>query len=248
MLFRSRTGEAYGTAFPTVTVRDQARAQWALLDHLGIRWLALVAGGSLGGMVAIETALQRPMAARALLPIAAPTATGALAIAWNHLQLELIDRLGERGLELARQLAMTTYRSEADFEERFGGRREADGRPSILSYLDHQGRKLVDRFDPLTYATLVRAMDSHDIGRDRGGVQEALALLAAKPTWLVGIGITGDILYTADQVRALVGAARLAGLPAEYRELRSTKGHDGFLTEWDQLTSVVQEILAQTAD
>ena len=82
---------------------------------------------------------------------------------------------------------------------------------------------------------------------DDAGVQAALARLAVKPTWLLGLGITGDILYTADQVRALVGAARLAGLPAEYRELRSTKGHDGFLTEWDQLTSVIGEILAQTS-
>lgn len=242
-----RTGEPYGSAFPAVSVRDQARAQWALLDRLGIRWLALATGGSLGGMVALETALERPMAARALLPIAAPTATGALATAWNHLQLELIDRLGERGLELARQLAMTTYRSEADFEDRFGGRIEPDGRKAILSYLDHQGRKLVDRFDPLTYRTLVGAMDGHDIGRGRGGVRDALALLAPKGTWLVGLGITGDILYTADQVRGLVGAARAAGLPAEYRELRSTKGHDGFLTEWDQLAAVIGEILAQTA-
>lgn len=242
-----RTGSPFGVDFPAVTVRDQARAQWALLDALGIDRLALVAGGSLGGMVALEVALERPSAVRAVLPIAAPAATGPLAIAWNHLQLELIERLGARGLELARQLAMTTYRSEADFEARFGRRLEADGTPSILSYLDHQGRKLVDRFDPLTYRTLVSAMDSHDIGRGRGGVRDALTSLGRSGTWLVGLGITGDILYTADQVRALVAAATGAGLPAEYRELHSTKGHDGFLMEWDQLAAIVQEVLAQTS-
>ena len=90
-------------------------------------------------MVALEVALARPAAVRHVMPIAAPAATGPMAVAWNHLQVELIDRLGLDGLALARQLAMTTYRSEADFDERFGRDVEPDGRPSIVSYLDHQG-------------------------------------------------------------------------------------------------------------
>ena len=103
------------------------------------------------------------------MPIAAPAATGPMAVAWNHIQVELIDRLGLDGLALARQLAMTTYRSEADFDERFGRDVEPDGRPSIVSYLDHQGRKLVERFDPATYRVLAGAMDRHDIGAGWGG-------------------------------------------------------------------------------
>jgi homoserine O-acetyltransferase/O-succinyltransferase len=240
-----RTGKPYGAAFPAISTRDQARAQWALLDALGIRRLALVTGGSLGGMVALEVALERPDAVGAVLPIAAPAATGALAIAWNGIQLELVRRLGDEGLDLARRLAMTTYRSEPDFEQRFGREVEADGTPSISSYLAHQGRKLVGRFDPETYRVLVEAMDRHDVGAGRGGLGPALARLADHGVRLAGLGIEGDILYGPGQVRALVAAAAAEGTHARYLELRSVKGHDAFLVEWDQLTEVLRDALAE---
>ena len=242
-----RTGAAYGRAFPAVSTRDQARVQWALLDALGIDVIALVVGGSLGGMVALEVALIRPQAVRHVIPIASPAATGAMAIAWNHIQVELIDRLGDQGLALARELAMTTYRSETDFDERFGRSVEPDGRPSIVSYLDHQGEKLVDRFDGDTYRVLAGAMDRHDIGAGRGGVDAALAHLAVADVGLTGIGIADDILYGPRQVRALVAAASAAGVAARYRELASTKGHDAFLVEWDQLATLLGEALEREA-
>jgi homoserine O-acetyltransferase len=238
-----RTGRPYGTGFPAITARDQARATWRLLDAIGIDRLDLVLGGSLGGMVALEIAIERPRSVGHVLPIAAPAATGPLAIAWNHLQVELIDRLGRDGLALARELAMTTYRSEADFADRFGRRVEADGRPSVVSYLGHQGRKLVDRFDPDTYRVLVQVMDGHDIARERGDIEGALRRLAAGGTRLTGLGIEGDILYGPDQVTALVGAADRAGVDAAYHELRSSKGHDAFLVEWDQLAAVIRVAL-----
>jgi homoserine O-acetyltransferase len=238
-----RTGRAFGRSFPAVSTRDQARAQWALLDALGIDEVALVVGGSLGGMVALEVALVRPTAVRQVMPIAAPAATGAMAIAWNHIQVELIDRLGDAGLALARELAMTTYRSETDFDERFGRSAEPDGRPSIVSYLDHQGDKLVDRFDGDTYRILAGAMDRHDIGIGRGGLETALADLALAGVGLTGVGILDDILYGPRQVRELVATARAAGVAATYREIRSTKGHDAFLVEWDQLALILGEAL-----
>ena len=240
----SASGRPFGPSFPFVSTRDQARAHWALLDALGIRRLALAVGGSLGGMVALEVALVRPPAVDHVMPIAAPAATGPMAIAWNRLQVELIDRLGNDGLGLARQLAMTTYRSEADFDERFGRGVEADGRPSVLSYLDHQGEKLLERFDGDTYRILAGAMDRHDIGADRGGLDAALARLAVADVRLTGVGIVDDILYGPRQVRSLVAAASRAGIHARYREIRSTKGHDAFLIEWDQLTELLQEALA----
>jgi homoserine O-acetyltransferase/O-succinyltransferase len=193
--------------------------------------------------VAQEVALARPSAVGHLAVLGAPAATGAMAIGWNHIQLELIDALGDRGLEIARQLAMTTYRSEADFDGRFGRKVEPDGRFSISSYLDYQGEKILGRFDPDTYRVLVRAMDSHDVGRGRGGVREAYRALTAAGTGITGIGIEGDILFGPDQVRALVGEAVGAGADAAYREISSSKGHDAFLIEWDQLTRILEDAL-----
>ena len=238
-----RSGRPHGAAFPAISTRDQARAQWRLLDTLGIRRVELVVGGSLGGMVALEVALERPEAVGAVMPIAAPAATGPMAVAWNHIQVQLIERLGLDGLALARALAMTTYRSEADFDERFGRDTEPDGRPSIVSYLDHQGRKLIDRFDPATYRVLAGAMDRHDIGAGRDGPVAALAPLARSGTRLIGVGIQDDVLYGPRQVRGLVEAARTAGVDADYREIRSTKGHDAFLVEWDQLSRLLRGAL-----
>ena len=238
------TGRPWGGAFPAVTARDEARALWALADALGIERWAVVTGGSLGGMIALEVALERPASVDHVVPIAAPAATGSMAIAWNHIQLELVDRLGDEGLALARQLAMTTYRSEVDFDGRIGRAREPDGRFSINSYLDHQGDKLVDRFDRDTYRTLVRVMDGHDVGRGRGGIEAAFTALAAADVALTGLGIQGDILYGPAQVQELVAAARMAGADARYRELHSTKGHDAFLIEWDQLTRVLGDAMA----
>jgi homoserine O-acetyltransferase/O-succinyltransferase len=237
------TGKAYGRAFPRVTVRDQARAQWRLLDALGIGKLALAVGGSLGGMVALEVALERPGEISRVVPMAAPARIGQLAVGWDHIQLELVEKLGMEGLNLARELAITTYRSEIDFEQRFAGRVEPDGTPSIVSYLRHQGRKLLERFDDETYKALVRAMDTHDIGRGRGGEVAALQKLAAYGTRLTGVGIEGDILYGTNQVQAMVEAAKTAGMDAAYREILSTKGHDAFLVEWDQLEAILGEAL-----
>ena len=132
-------------------------------------------------MVALEIALARPDAVDHVMPIAAPAATGPLAVAWNHIQIQLIDRLGLDGLALARQLAMTTYRSEVDFDERFGRDARPTARSSIVSYLEHQGRKLVDRFDPLTYRVLAEAMDRHDIGDGRGGAASGAARARRRP-------------------------------------------------------------------
>jgi homoserine O-acetyltransferase len=240
-----RTGLAYGSSFPAVSTRDQARAHWRLLDALGIDSLALVTGGSLGGMIVLEIGIERPAAVHRLLPIAAPVATGPMAVAWNHIQLRLIELLGNDGMALARQLAMTTYRSEVDFDERFGRRLESNGTPSIVSYLEYQGTKLVDRFDRDTYRVLAGAMDRHDVARGRGSVEGAFAPLGAAGVRLRGLGIQGDILYGPDQVQHLVDAAAAAGLAADYRELRSTKGHDAFLVEWPQMTEIIRDLLAQ---
>ena len=237
------TGLAWGSRFPQPTARDEARVLWALADRLGIESLALVTGGSMGGMIALEVALERPARVGHIAAIASPAATGPMAVGWNHIQLELIDRLGWEGLALARQLAMTTYRSEADFETRFDRTLQPDGRYAIASYLDHQGVKLLERFDPDTYRVLARVIDSHDLGRDRGGSVAALRALAASGTGLTGVGITGDILYGPVQVKALLADAAEADVQVAYREITTIKGHDAFLIEWEQLTAILAEAL-----
>ncbi len=238
-------GSCYGTTGPRdvdrfgpITPRDMARAQWAALDALGVERLDLAVGGSLGGMVALEVALERPGAVDAVMPIAAPAVIGNLAAGWNHIQLEMLALDRDRGLELARQLAMTTYRSEVDFEARDG----------IGSYLEHQGVKLRHRFHAGSYAALVGAMNAHDIGRDRGGPVAAFRHLADAGVRVHGVGIEGDILYGPRQVRALVAAARAAGADASYREITSDKGHDAFLVEWDQLGGILRAALPDAAE
>ena len=235
-------GSCYGTtgprevaAFPPITPRDMARAQWAAMDALGVERLELVVGGSLGGMVALEVALERPGSVDSVMPIAAPAVIGNLAAGWNHIQLQLLELDRDRGLELARQLAMTTYRSEVDFDTRDG----------IGSYLEHQGIKLRQRFDAGSYAALAGAMNAHDIGRERAGLVGAFRLLADADVAVTGVGIEGDILYGPRQVHALVDAARTAGADASYREIRSDKGHDAFLVEWDQVTDFLREALSR---
>lgn len=238
-------GSCYGTTgpsdyekgeFPPVTPRDQARLAGLLVDELGVESPALVAGGSLGGMVSLEWALEHPGRARSVVALAAPAAHTAYAIGWNHIQRQLVAELGERGVELARQIATMTFRTEAELGERFGRCTKGGGGGwQVTSWLDHHGRKLRDRFDPATYATLLDAMDAHDVGRGRGGVSSALASLTGQ---VVAVGVRGDLLYSAEEVYHW---SALAG--ARYEEITSPHGHDAFLLEHEQVGRIVAAAL-----
>lgn len=230
------TGPAEVSPFPAVTPRDQARLTQCLLDELEVRSVALAAGGSLGGMVAMEWAVENPTLARAVAVFAAPAAHTAYAIAWNHIQRAAVEAAGERGLEIARMVGMMTYRTAAEHAERFGRGVEEDGRWSVASYLDHQGRKLRGRFSADSYVALTRAMDAHDVGRGRGGVEAALGRFRGR--W-IGVGIPGDLLYAPEEVRAW---SDVAG--ADYREIVSPRGHDAFLLETEQVGAILADALA----
>jgi homoserine O-acetyltransferase len=237
-------GSCYGSSGPsdhpderikTVTPRDQARFAAALVASLGVGEVALVTGGSLGGMVALEWTATWAGRTRATVALAAPAAHTAHAIAWNAVQRSVLDAAGDAGLAIARQISMIAFRSEREFEARFGRTAGPDGRFSVAHYLEHHGRKLESRFDAASYRTLLDAMDAHDIGRGRGGVAAALRAL---PGLVYAVGVPGDQLYSAEVVRQW---AELGG--AEYRELRSHFGHDAFLLEQEQVGDVLREAL-----
>ncbi len=241
-------GSCYGTTgpsdhpderFPAVTPRDQARVAALLVESLGVSDVALVTGGSLGGMVSLEWTATFAGRTRATVALAAPAAHTAHAIAWNAVQRACLDAAGDAGLAIARQISMIAFRSEREFEARFGRSTAPDGRFAVESYLAHQGDKLSARFDAASYRTLLDAMDAHDLGRGRGGLSRALRALRGT---VYAVGVPGDQLYSADVVRQW---ATLAG--AEYRELQSSFGHDAFLLEHEQVGAILREALQVTA-
>jgi homoserine O-acetyltransferase len=234
-------GSCYGSTgptnvaghFPAVTTRDQARAIAALLTQLGITELALVTGGSLGGMVALELSASNPTLARSTVVFAAPAAHTAWAIGFNHVQRAALDALGggRAGLALARRIAMLSYRAEPGLEDRFGRATNEEGAWRIGEWLDTHGEKLVARFDAASYRVLLDAMDSHDVGRGRGGIELALRAIRGR---LVGVGVSTDVLYSSDVVQQWT---ELAG--ASYIHLTSPHGHDAFLIEQHHVGQVL---------
>ncbi|MRJ75758.1 homoserine O-acetyltransferase [Aeromicrobium sp. SMF47] len=245
-------GLPWGGSFPALTVRDQVRAEAALADVLGIpRWHGVV-GGSAGGMRALEWAVEHPDRVERLFLLATSAAASAEQIALSRTQVAAIqndpDWFGGdyydgpqgplAGLDLARRIAHIAYRSEGELEDRFGRTVQADDRWAVDSYLQHHGAKLVRRFDAGAYVVLTSAMDSHDVGRDRGGVEAALGRITART---VVAGIDSDRLYPIHQQRLLADLIPGSG-PLEV--VKSPFGHDGFLIEADQVGELARALLA----
>ncbi|MFF0970822.1 homoserine O-acetyltransferase MetX [Streptomyces sp. NPDC003703] len=246
------SGGAWGGRFPEVSIRDQVAAEAALADALGIGRFAAVAGGSMGGARALEWAVGHPERVGAALVLAVGARATADQIGTQSTQIEAITRdphwqggdyhgsgrLPTGGLALARRIAHLTYRTELDLDARFANRPQEAGRPlpAVESYLRHQARKLVDRFDPGSYVALTRALNGHDVGRDRGGVDAALT---GCPVPVVVAGIDSDRLYPLRLQREL--AEKLPGCTG-LEVISSRQGHDGFLTE----TAAVADLLTTT--
>ncbi len=226
---------ADGAALPPITTRDQAALIADLIRTLGATSLALVTGSSLGGMVALELAATYPRLARRTVVFAAPAAHTAWAIGWNHVQRNALALGGDAGLALAREIAMLSYRSAREFNERFGRETDAQSRFTAQSYLAYQGEKLVRRFTPAAYRALIEAMDAHDVGRGRGGVIAALRPAASS---LVGVGIEGDGLYGEEDVHAWTDP-----IGAQYCRIQTVHGHDAFLIEHEQVSAILAEQL-----
>jgi homoserine O-acetyltransferase/O-succinyltransferase len=239
-----------GGRFPDLTPVDLARAHVPLLEHLGVRRLALVTGGSLGGMVALQWGRVTSIPTERLVVFAAPAAASPQAIGWNAVQRMSIeadpawsggDYLAGQGpaagLAAARALAMITYRSAAEYQARFGRMSSrSEGVFDVEHYLRRQGDKLVARFDAASYVALMRSMDLQDVGDLATAARET----ARQVERVIGVGIDSDILYPASEVRDWVAAYQAAGGGAEYREIASLYGHDAFLIEWDQVERMLR--------
>ncbi|EAU68637.1 aspartokinase I/homoserine dehydrogenase, threonine-sensitive [Stigmatella aurantiaca DW4/3-1] len=240
----------------TVTPWDQARAILQALDALGIQRVELLAGGSLGGMIVLCLAVLAPERFERLLPIAACEAASSWIVGWNHVarQALLLDlefpEVARRGLELARQLAMLTYRAEPSLEAR-QARASPDGSSRALfpvqSYLEHQGRQLRARFDTLSYYSLLGAMDHHDLARPPEGTPEGTWGVSRIRASTLCVGIDRDQLFFPEHMLKLSERLRALGRPSEYAELSSLHGHDGFLIEWGPLEGLVRRALALPA-
>lgn len=254
------TGRSHAGRFPAVTVGDMVTVQHALLERLGVRSLACVAGGSLGGLQVLEWAARYPTMARSIMPVATNLAHAAWTIAFNECARQAIRNdpaffegdyihrgaIPHRGLALARMVAMISYRSARSFGERFGRQvtppgEEDAGRFEVESYLHYQGDKLVERFDANAYLRITEAMDAYDVGGGRNGAQAALAPFRGPA---LVMGIDSDILYPVWQQQEIVEVLKANGNAVEYREIHSEHGHDAFLMEWSQLDAAIRAFTA----
>lgn len=253
-------GKPWGSRFPFITIRDTVSAEVPLADRLGVERWAAVIGGSLGGMRALEWAVMEPERVARLLAVATTARTSADQIAWAHTQLAAIeadphfhggdyyesDQGPHAGLSIARQIAHTTYRSAYELATRFGQGRQGQedpwngGRYAVQSYLEHQGTKFVKRFDAGSYIALTKAFMAHDLGRGRGGVEEALSRVQAET---LVVAVDTDRLCL--PVEAELIASSVPG-NQEVKWVTSHSGHDGFLLEFDQFGPLVEALVSKT--
>ena len=250
-------GVPYGSRFPAITIRDQVAVEVALADELGIeKWAALI-GGSMGAMRALEWSVGYPDRVERAVVLAVSAAASAEQIALCSLQIRAIKsdpayahgdyystgRSPSTGLSIARGLGQLSYRTEHEFDLRFGRETQGQesplhgGRYAVESYLEHQGEKLTRRFDANSYVVLSAAMNLHDIGRGRGGVAGALGSVRARVSVA---GIASDRLYPLGQQREI---ARLLPGGDGVHVIESEFGHDGFLLETGAVGNVVRSAL-----
>lgn len=241
------TGETYGRDFPLITIRDMVKAHKMLCGHLGIEKIQLLIGGSMGGQQALEWAVEEPEFIGYLCLLATNAQHSPWGIAFNEAQRMALEadptlakahpEAGRKGLEAARAVAMLSYRHYQAYSQT---QLETDGDKlsgfKASSYQRYQGHKLFQRFDPLAYISLSKSMDTHNIGRGRGGVEKALAGVKAKT---LVIGIQTDVLFPPDE-QALI-ARFIPG--AAFQIIESLYGHDGFLVEFAKIERLIRPFL-----
>ena len=254
------TGKPYGFEFPVVTVADMVRAQKALIDHLGIKKILAVVGGSIGGMQVLEWTVRYPDTIVSAIPLATTTRHSALAIAFNEVARQAIMADpnwhngnyydGPRpnlGLALARMVGHVTYLSDEAMRRKFGRRLQDkddfsfnfDADFQVESYLRHQGQKFVDRFDANSFLYITKASDYFDLRRQHGNGSEVEAFSKTQARFLV-ISFTSDWLYPTYQSKAMVKAMKKNGLDVSFCEIKAEWGHDAFLLENKRLSTLIK--------
>jgi homoserine O-acetyltransferase/O-succinyltransferase len=258
------TGCPYAMSFPVITIADMVRLQKMLIDHLGIPRLLGVSGGSMGGMQALQWAVQYPDAVVAALPIASTTRHSAQQIAFNEVGRQAIladpDWNGgnyydkappARGLAVARMVGHITYMSDDSMREKFGRRlrgKEAFGFGfdvdfEVESYLRYRGSQFVTRFDANSYLYITKAMDYFDL--TGGSASIAAALEVARARFLI-ISFSSDWLYPSYQSQEMVRALRSRNRDVAYVELQSNYGHDSFLVDVAEQSALIGGFLGTT--
>lgn len=237
------SGNPFYYDFPQVTPRDLATSLEKLRIHLGLKKIHTLIGGSLGGQVALEWAVTLGQKLKNAVILASTAKSSPWVIGFNETQRMAIESdctwgekredAGQKGLETARAIAMLSYRHPADFQIKQTDKEEKLDGFRASSYLRYQGQKLAKRFNALSYWTLSKAMDSHDLGRNRGGVEAALAQIEAR---VLTVGVNSDLLFLPEESQFISQKVRRG----TYKEIQSTAGHDAFLIEFEQLTYILK--------
>ena len=240
----------YLNSYPTITVRDIVKAHEIIRKKLKIEQIDLLIGGSIGSFQSLEWAISSPKIIKNLIVIAGNarvTPWGSSYGAAQKMAIEADETYhkaesiegGKRGLEAARAIALISYRSYQGYNQTQSETTDEHNSPLLASrcasYQRYQGKKLSDRFDAYSYSSLTDSVDSHNVGRGRGGVAEALKTIQANT---ICIGIDSDNLFPPQEQKFIA-----ENIPnAVYQEITSQFGHDGFLLEYKQIEKIVREI------
>ena len=258
------TGERYRLDFPEITVEDIARAGWEVARALGIAKLDTVMGPSLGGMTVLAFAALFPEGARRLISISGSPAASPFAIALRSVQREAIlrdpdwqgghydpDKPPRSGLRVARKLGTITYRSAAEWRQRFGRERIASNalranpfapRFAVEGYLESQAERFTRVFDANCYLYLSSAMDRFDLAEHGGSY--AAAFQGSTLEKVLVIGVESDMLYPIHEQAAIAEAFDQNGIPTRFARLPSLEGHDAFLVDIPRFDAEIRRFLA----
>lgn len=243
------TKETYFGDFPQITVKDMVRAHDLLRQYLEIEEIEICIGGSMGGQQAMEWAILQPTIFKKMILLATNAKHSPWGIAFNESQRMAIyadstwnerrHDAGQAGLSAARSVALLSYRNYETYESRQSEEtNEKTDDYKAASYQRYQGLKLVRRFNVISYLILSKAMDSHNVGRGQESIEKALEKIRAKT---LVVGITSDMLFPPSEQKLLA-----KHIPqAQYVEIDSPYGHDGFLVETQKLTEVLKTFLAE---